>query len=228
MVQDWPPVDVIRTVLAVTAPLLAEEPKALTQSPTATSVEDALCVELTVVELEVVIVSFWVFPAGGVLGLPVLFEFGLPPAKFPSASVVPETDTVEPLTAVTLPFAKDIDANCLRKLLEPGPEPPEGKLGRVPLPPAPLPPPGGVKPPPPPPKPAPPPGAPPVRPAPPVAVHEPFEAGVVTVILRAAMVVLDFFETVPVTETQSPAASALTASDAVLENCVVDVQLTAT
>ncbi len=57
-------------------------------------------------------------------------------------------------------------------------------------------------------------------------MHEPLELAVVTVIERAAMVVLDFFEGVPVTLTQSPAATALTASVTVLENCVVDVQLT--
>ena len=44
--------------------------------------------------------------------------------------------------------------------------------------------------------------------------------------LRAAIVVLDFFDGVPVTVTQSPAASELTASETVLENCVVVVQLT--
>ncbi len=49
-------------------------------------------------------------------------------------------------------------------------------------------------------------------------VHEPLELAVVTVIERAAMVVLDFFEGVPVTLTQSPAATALTASVTVLEN----------
>ena len=38
--------------------------------------------------------------------------------------------------------------------------------------------------------------------------------------------VLDFFDAVPVTETQSPAARELTASVTVLENCVVGVQLT--
>ncbi len=37
---------------------------------------------------------------------------------------------------------------------------------------------------------------------------------------------MDFFDCVPVTETQSPLDSELTASETVLENCVVDVQLT--
>ncbi len=137
--------------------------------------------------------------------------------------MTPETVTVEPFTAVTLPVATVSDAKALRKLLEP--EPPEGKLGRVPL---------------------------PVRSAEPGSaagaaaeettaatgcatgrrayrkplVHEPLELGVVKLMLRAAMVVLEDFEAVPVTDTQSPAARELTASDAVLENCVVDVQLT--
>ena len=46
------------------------------------------------------------------------------------------------------------------------------------------------------------------------------------VMLRAAIVVLDDFGAVPVALTQSPAARELTASDTVLENCVVPVQLT--
>jgi hypothetical protein len=51
------------------------------------------------------------------------------------------------------------------------------------------------------------------------------EAGA-TEMLRAAMVVLDDFDGVPVTVTQSPAFRTLTASDTVFENCVVSVQLT--
>ena len=45
-------------------------------------------------------------------------------------------------------------------------------------------------------------------------------------LLRAAMVVLDDLDGVPVTVTQSPAFKTLTASDTVFENCVVSVQLT--
>ncbi len=48
----------------------------------------------------------------------------------------------------------------------------------------------------------------------------------VTVTLRAAIVVFDFFDAVPVAVTQSPAAMALTDSVTVLENCVVVVQFT--
>ena len=59
-----PPVEVIRTVVAVTAPLLAAGPKALTQSPTARAVDAAVCVELTVVVLDVVILSVSVFVLG--------------------------------------------------------------------------------------------------------------------------------------------------------------------
>jgi hypothetical protein len=47
-----------------------------------------------------------------------------------------------------------------------------------------------------------------------------------TVRLRAAIVVLDFFDAVPVAVTQSPAAIALTDSVTVLENWVVVVQFT--
>jgi hypothetical protein len=57
-------------------------------------------------------------------------------------------------------------------------------------------------------------------------VHVPVDEGLETVMLRAAMVVLDDFDGVPVTVTQSPAASVLTASVTVLENCVDVVQLT--
>jgi hypothetical protein len=57
-------------------------------------------------------------------------------------------------------------------------------------------------------------------------LHVPLDVGVVTVIVRAATVVLDFFDAVPVTEMQSPTASELTASVTVLENCVVVVHPT--
>ncbi len=49
---------------------------------------------------------------------------------------------------------------------------------------------------------------------------------VLTVIERAAIVVLDFFDGVPLTVTQSPAVSALTASVTVLEKVVVVLQFT--
>ena len=54
----------------------------------------------------------------------------------------------------------------------------------------------------------------------------PVDDGVPTVMLRAAMVVLDDLDGVPVTVTQSPVAKVLTVSVTVLENWVVDVQLT--
>ena len=209
-------------MVAVTAPLVAAGPNALTQSPTARSVAATVCVALSVVELEVVILRVSVLGSVGFFVL-VLFELDDLPVgrvKLPGDTLMPDSVTVDPLTAVTLPEAMEIDANSLRKLLEP--DPPEGKLGREPL----------VVPPlarkfPPPRKPKPPPGAPVVPLAvvrPPV--HEPVELGEVTVMLRAAMVVFDFFEAVPVTLTQSPAARELTVSETVLENCVVGVQLT--
>jgi hypothetical protein len=53
------------------------------------------------------------------------------------------------------------------------------------------------------------------------------EAGaLVMVIERAAMVVLDFFDEVPVTIKQSPLLMALVVSDTVLEKVVVPVQFT--
>ena len=57
-------------------------------------------------------------------------------------------------------------------------------------------------------------------------VHDPDELAVFTVMVRAAIVVLDFFEGVPLTVTQSPLTIALTASVAVLENVVVVLQFT--
>ena len=62
-----PLVAVIRTVVAVTDPLVAAGPKALTQSPTARSVAAAVWVALTVVELDVVILSFSVLGAADFL-----------------------------------------------------------------------------------------------------------------------------------------------------------------
>ncbi|HEX4126457.1 MAG TPA: hypothetical protein VHX67_02630 [Acidimicrobiales bacterium] len=205
--------------------MVAVEPEALTQSPTARSVELADWVALTVAELDVVTVSFSVLGVAGFFFLLVLFAFFDPP-RFPRDSVVPEMLTDVPLTAVTLPDTMDRLASCLRKLL--APEPPPGTLGRVPLPPP-------SKPPPPPPvlprKPKPPappgalPGAPPAMRFP-AAVHVPLEDGVVTVMVRAATVVLDFFDAVPVAEMQSPTARELTPSVTVFENWVVVVQPT--
>jgi uncharacterized protein YqfA (UPF0365 family) len=57
-------------------------------------------------------------------------------------------------------------------------------------------------------------------------VHEPDELAVVTVMVLAAIVVLDFFDGVPLTVTQSPLASEVTASVTVLEKAVVGVQFT--
>ena len=85
----------IRTVVAVTAPLLAAGPKALTQSPTARSVEAAVCVELTVVELDVVIVSFSVLGVVGLLVVPVLFVLRAAEAA-PGPELMPVTLTLEP------------------------------------------------------------------------------------------------------------------------------------
>ena len=58
-------------------------------------------------------------------------------------------------------------------------------------------------------------------------MHDPEDDAAVTEMLRAAMVVFDDFEGVPVTVTQAPAANELTDSVTDLENVVVPVQLTA-
>jgi hypothetical protein len=60
----------------------------------------------------------------------------------------------------------------------------------------------------------------------PLPVHVPELFGMLTVMLRAAIVVLDFFDAVPVAVTQSPGAIAPTDSVTVLENWVVVVQFT--
>jgi len=57
-------------------------------------------------------------------------------------------------------------------------------------------------------------------------VHDPVELACATVMCSAAMVVFDFFDGVPVVVTQLPTVMELTASETVLENCVVGVQLT--
>jgi hypothetical protein len=59
-----------------------------------------------------------------------------------------------------------------------------------------------------------------------VLVHEPDELAAVTVMVFAAIVVLDFFDGVPLTVTQSPLVTELTASVTVLEKAVVVVQFT--
>ena len=110
-----PPVEVIRTVVAVTAPLLAAGPNALTQSPTARAVDVAVCVALTGVELDVVILRVSVLGGVGFL-LFELFELrslrrSRPRRSCPADKSMPDTVTVEPLTPVTLPDAMAIDAS---------------------------------------------------------------------------------------------------------------------
>src|SRR6202034_2551604 len=65
-----------------------------------------------------------------------------------------------------------------------------------------------------------------VKPPPPAVAHFPLDAGWLMVTVRAAMVVLDFFDGVPVMVRQSPAARSLTALTAVSVQVVVGVQLT--
>jgi hypothetical protein len=225
-----PPVEVIRTVVAVTAPLLAAGPKALTQSPTARAFEVTVCVALTGVELDVVILRVSVLGSVGFL-LFELFELFVvfdvfdvvPRPKLPAEMSTPDTVTVEPFTPVTLPDAMAMLARALRKLAEPEPlnvgrVPPEPVRPGKPPPPVPL---RKLKPPP------------AVPPAPlvvvrePTPVHDPLALAFVTVMLRATMVVFELFDCVPVAVMQSPAAREPTVSVTVLENAVVGVQLTA-
>ena len=161
------------------------------------------CVVVKVVDPDVVILRLCVFGATGLLEL---LDF-VGRATLPGVIRVPETERVEPLTPVSFPDA-------MVKEAKPGIPPgkrrwdPAGSEGLVP--------PGG--------NPKPPPLVdvpPPARDGP---VQAPVEDGAESVMVRAAIVVLDDFDAVPVTLTQSPATRELTASDTVLENCVVAVQ----
>ena len=200
-------------MVAVTAPFVAAGPKAVTQSPTARSPAAAVCVEDNVVDPDVVILRFSVFGATGLAVFELLAPLVLFRKKLPGLTATPDTETVEPLTPVTLP---DAMAMAPRPPANRRAEP-AGKLGRVPLKPLlrKLKPPGPAN--------APPFDGPPlvVR-----EVHDPVDEGLRTVMPRAAIVVLDDFDGVPVTVTQFPTVSALTDSDTVFENCVEVVQLT--
>ena len=217
-----PPVDVMRTVLAVIEPLVAGGPKADTQSPTARAPEVTDWVVCTVVELDVVILRVSVLGFVGCLFL----LLDLPGVKLPGESEMPEMVSVDPSTAVTLPDAMSKLANCVRKFFPADPlpgtrrAPPSGMFWGPPPPSGPPrnrnPPAGG------PPEPVP--GR--KLPGPFVVVQVSLPLGADKVMLRAAMVVFDFFEANPVAVTQSPTATALTDSVTLLENVVVAVQLT--
>ncbi len=202
----------MRTVVAVTAPVLLAVPKALTQSPTASAVAVAAWVSDSVVLDDVVILSFCVLTVGFLVGFDLLAA-----GRKSWLSTVPESETVEPLTAVTLPVA-------MAKL--PAPENDRrAPAGALPL--------GGVKPEPEPPRRKPPPNPPAPAPAPAPAppppkpdVHEPDDEGWLIVMERAAMVVLDFLEGVPVTVRQSPVDTSLRVLAAVWLNVVDAVQVT--
>ena len=119
-------VDVIRTESAVTEPLLAAGPTATTQSPTATSVDVADCVVATVVLPDVVNLRLWVF--GGVNVFVFFDPLDLDRGKLPGEIVIPETDSVDPFTAVTFPDATAKSARRLPKALP-------GFFGGLPVPP---------------------------------------------------------------------------------------------
>jgi hypothetical protein len=164
---------------------------------------------------EVVSFRFCVFDGVNVLEFLVPLDLDL--GKLPGESVMPETESVDPLTAVTFPEAKAKFPSRLRKAFP-------GFFGGLPVPPRtarPSPEPLRNR--------NPPPGA---RVGPPLnwkacpAVHDPVELACVTLMVSAAMVVFDVFDGVPVAVTQLPTVMELTASDTVLENCVVGVQLT--
>ena len=127
----------MRTVVAVTAPVLLAVPNALTQSPTATAVDVVVWVCDSVVDLLVVILRFWV------LGFVCFVDFELDERLKSWLTSVPDKVTVEPLIAVTLPVAR-------AKFAAPGNPPralPPLRAGKLPPP--------GVSPEPEPPAPAP-------------------------------------------------------------------------
>jgi hypothetical protein len=155
-----------------------------------------------VVNFEVVILSFCVLGVAG-------FDFEellLPPSPL---STMPVSEISLPLTEVTLPEAMVRLPGKFR------PEPPPGKFGRPP-------PPLRRKPPPPPGDD----GDIPDERFVPRAVQLPDDGAVVMVIERAAMVVLDFLDFVPVTVRQSVLLMELTVSLTTFENVVVAVQPT--
>jgi hypothetical protein len=200
----------MRTVVAVTAPVVAAGPNALTQSPSARSVASALWVAATVVALVVAIFRF------SVLGVVGFFVFDLVGrTKLPGERSYPVTESVDPLTLVTLPVAMAKEPRLGKRRPDP-----ELKVGRVPP----------VVPPPRPPKRKPPPPGPFAPPVPPpdrnCPVHDPVVEAAATEMLRAAMVVFEDFEGVPVTVTHVPAVKEFTVSVTDLEKDVVDVQFT--
>jgi hypothetical protein len=123
---------VIRTVEAVTAPVVEAGPTALTQTPTAKAVAAAFCVSVRVVDLAVVIFSFSVFGSVGFFDLEdledleELFELLFAAEKSPLTRM-PDNVTVPLLTPVTFPVA-------MARLARPGKPRPE-ELGRPPVPP---------------------------------------------------------------------------------------------
>lgn len=216
--------EVIRTVVAVMAPVVPAVPKADAHWPTTAAADVVAWVAVKVVVFEVVILSFCVL---GLVTFGAFFDLlDFEVVVFPNRllSSTPDSVTVVPLTAVTLPEATPRSARAAGSFREPLPlPPPPGK---------PPPPPAGRSPPPVPPEkrnppPPPAPGA-PVLPVPsppaPAVVQEP-DAGAGSIVMeRAAMVVFDFFDVVPVAVTQSPAVTELTVSVTVLLKVVVPVQ----
>jgi hypothetical protein len=172
-----------------------------------------------VVDFATVTLSFSVFKVGLFGGL-VFFLLAEVARKGRGKPVrtTPLTDTDVPFTDVTFPLALVKPAPPKRPAPPRDVPPPPPKVRTPPAPP------GGNPPPP---------DAPvnvrapePNPPAPGPWVHEPLGDGELRVTLRAAIVVLDFFETVPTTVMHSPAEIADDVNVTVRENCVVPVQFT--
>jgi hypothetical protein len=233
-VQLWPPVEVIRIVVAATAPVESAVPAAVTQSPTARLEDAAAWVSLKVVDDASFTLNVVVFNLGSVvvvvdlLLLELFFEVVVVvdlDVDFVVAAVeMPEMVKVVELTAVTLPLPTAMLPSRPAKLRAPFPPPaPLPPLLEPVLPDAPVPP-GGRKPAPPGKVPVPPPWPAPPKPVDPrPAVVQLDPSGWLTATDRAVMVPL---EDVPVTVTQSPVEMADAVTVVVCENAVDGVQLT--
>jgi hypothetical protein len=161
-----------------------------------------------------------VFGVAAFLVLAELFAPFLGAVPLKAADEIPVMVRVLEVTVFTVPLANPVFEVVGRPAPPPGPpagaspEPPAAAAGRVP-------PEGGV----PPPKRPPPPPAPPAPPNPPV-LQLPAVGWLMVTVLAVSL--FDFLATVPVTVTQSPAATEEAATDTVSEKVVDVLQLTVT
>ena len=113
----------MRTVVAVTAPVLLAVPNAVTQSPTATAEDVVVWVSDSVVDVPVVILSFCV------LGFVCFVDFEVDERLKSWLRSVPDIETVEPLIAVDLPRGE----RKIRRTREPPTRTPTGPGREAPV-----------------------------------------------------------------------------------------------